>query len=76
MLVFILPGLTGGETDSYIHELVDQIYNTGFKSVVYNYRLLSEELCFKKSKEFIDLMADLRRTFLFIKEKYPEFKVK
>ncbi|KAL4443185.1 hypothetical protein ABPG74_002252 [Tetrahymena malaccensis] len=74
VLFFVLPGLTGGDTDSYIHQLVDHIFSQGYRSVVYNYRLLSPELSFQKTKDHINLITDLRMTIEYIKKQYPEYK--
>jgi hypothetical protein len=47
VLVFILPGMTGCHDDAYIHEIVYKCADSGLKSVVYNYKLISEALEFK-----------------------------
>lgn len=73
ILVIILPGLTGGAKDSYIHQIAGKIIENGYAAVIYNYRLLSPNIKLVNQQK-ICLYNDLKVTLQYIKKNYPQYQ--
>jgi abhydrolase domain-containing protein 1/3 len=69
-ILLIIPGLTGGTKDPYVMNLVDLAIENGFNVVIYQMRLLSENITFPHDGTYVDVAIDLDNAIDEIRKKY------
>ncbi len=69
-ILLIIPGLTGGIKDPYVMNLVDIAIKNNFNVVIYQMRLLSENITFPHDGTHVDVAIDLDKAIDEIRKEY------
>ena len=72
--LILLPGITGDESDAYINNMAYEGLKNNYNVIIYNNRLLSDEIVLEKGKR-LDLVEEFDSTLSYIEKKFPNRKI-
>ena len=68
-VLFILPGITGKYTDSYIENIANEGLKNNFDVVVFQMRTLSKEMKMPENSKYVNFYEDINNSLIKIKNK-------
>lgn len=73
-ILIILPGITGDDSDNYINRICYSAIKNNYKVVVYNNRMLSDQIVLHPDIH-LDLIEEFESAVNLIEKKYPDRKI-